>query len=163
LKSYLLRDFLRLAAKIPNRADLLENTSTRLFRNDYSFSQEEIIDIENEIASSIIRNMKSLTGIIKSHNPDALILLSTFHELRKDPSSPQNSIIAPNIKRLNHEIKKLGDTGGFLFVDLSAQLLPRSYSILLDNHHFNPEGASMVSEIFANSIKSHISDLSTSN
>lgn len=130
---------LSLGAK--DRRNLLDNTGTTYFRKEYELNKEEFYQATETATDTIIRNVESMIGIIRQHNPEARILLSSFYDL-ENPYW---------ILRLNRAFATLSKGPGVEFVDAAAQM-PREQNMTLDKVHFTREGAGFMAEIFTRAI-----------
>jgi lysophospholipase L1-like esterase len=152
------------ACGVPDSRDLLANTGTGQFRrafdvfdqlfrpaqaasassnpSDNTTSQKKQ-QIEAAIRQSVIRNIRSMLGIIRMHNPQAITILSSFYMRRE----------LQIIKDLNADIANLARENGLVLAD-PANRLPRDPSIVYDNCHFTPHGDNLMSETMAQSVLS---------
>lgn len=130
-----------LSSGVKDRRNLLDNTGTNIFRYRYKMKKNEYYPAREAINAATIRNVKSMIGIIRQHNPEARIILSSFFNL-ENPYW---------ILRLNKEFAALARGSAVEFVDAVAQM-PKEKRVVYDQVHFNLEGESRMAEIFAGAI-----------
>lgn len=125
----------------PDRKNLLDNTGTIHFRKRFEIMNMELPVIDNKIKNTVIRNVASMVGIIRSHNPDALILLSSFYHL-------ENPVF---IRDLNVAFKGYASGAGIIFID-AAKKIPHIQKMVFDYGHFTKEGDENMARIFSEAI-----------
>ncbi len=138
-----------------DRRDLLLNTTAWHFRKSFVLKKESLIAVDSKIENTIIRNVTSMIGTIKSHNPDALILLSSFYYY-EDPKEiiEENSPFyqcARAIRNLNSAFYQCAKDSGVVFVDAAGKI-PRQERMAYDYGHFTKEGDKILSNIFSDVI-----------
>ncbi|MFH1419421.1 MAG: SGNH/GDSL hydrolase family protein, partial [Planctomycetota bacterium] len=129
------------AMGMANRQSLAECTGTAMFRDQDAFTGFEDDEINEMVTRDVIRNLISMIGIIRAHNPDAIVVLSSFYDRRQ----------RGYIKHLNPAFQEYAAGHDVLFVDVAGQL-PYDRRITFDDVHFTPEGAELVSDLFAEAI-----------
>jgi lysophospholipase L1-like esterase len=140
LKSKVVKAFLKmLGAK--DRRDLLKNTGTDKFRKRFYVAVEDKQKVNDRIRDNTIRNIESMVGIIKSHDPDALVLLSTFY----DSDNPKY------IADLNIAIRQFANKSNVVFVDAAGRI-PHIQEMTFDYVHFTKDGDEHMAEIFSEAI-----------
>lgn len=138
-----------------DRRDLLQNTRAWQFRKSFILKEDEIHAVDNKIKDTIIRNVRSMIGIIKAHNPDALIMLSTFYYY--DDPKEKVGIYSPfyqtakAIENLNSAFYQCAKDSGVVLVDAAGKM-PRKKRMAFDYGHFTKEGAKIMSRIFSDII-----------
>ena len=131
---------------IPDTRDLVANTSTSQFWRDFKVPQDEMQAVTQRIRQTIVRNIISMIGIIRTHNPKAVIILSSFFDLKDT-----NGIV-----ELNQDLARLSHVYSLAFVD-AVNTIPREQEMAYDYGHFTPEGDRRMGEMFAKSILSSLS------
>lgn len=126
-----------------DRRDLIANTGTAQFRRHFDLEIEEVDKVNQVIIDTILRNVKSMVGIVKSHDPGALVLLSSFYYL----DTPQH------IKELNSALHHYARDSGIIFVD-AARGIPRREEMVFDQGHFTKEGDEHMAIMFSEAIRS---------
>jgi lysophospholipase L1-like esterase len=126
---------------VSDRANLLDTTVTGAFRNSFRVLVVDAPDVNKKTADTIIRNVNSMIGVIRQHNPEAVIVLSSFYDLW-DPDY---------IVELNRELYSLAVKSRTDFVDV-ATLIPKKKTMVYDNLHFTRIGDHRVAEVFASKI-----------
>jgi lysophospholipase L1-like esterase len=125
-----------------NRRKLIQNTHTGLFRRKFQLTgEDEKKKISKKIQETVIRNVASMIGTIKSHNPDALIFLSSFY----------HSGDSTDIRDLNFAFRRYANVSGIIFVDAAGKM-PRKESMTYDYGHFTKEGDQQMAKIFSEAI-----------
>ena len=125
-----------------DRRDLLVNTHTGPFRKSFRLEDEERAEVNSKIAQNVVRNVQSMTALIKSHNTDAIILLPSFYHF-ESPS---------NIEELNSALHDFAQDSQVIFVDVAKQI-PRTEEMTYDYLHFRKEGEKYMARILAKTIK----------
>lgn len=82
-----------------------------------------------------------MIGIIQIHYPNAIIVISSFFDLKNRPT----------ISGINRDLKYLSNEQDLLFIDAENDL-PRDQAMAHDYGHFSIEGASKIAELFAEAI-----------
>ena len=140
LRSKVLRVFL-IKLGVTDRRSLLDNTGTRSFRRMFKNTNEDKKTVHNKIRDNAIRNITSMAGIIKAHDPDALIFISSFYHF-DDPT---------HIQDLNSELRQYADNSDIIFVD-AAKKMPRSRELVFDYGHFTKKGEKYIARVFSEAI-----------
>ena len=129
------------ASGVPDSKDLISNTATGQFRRGFQIAIEERASVNQAIRQTVIRNVTSMVGIIRAHQPEALIILSSFVDLANKQV----------IQDLNRDFSKLAKTHNLVFVD-AANKVPRDTKIAYDYGHFTPAGDRLMGRLFAETI-----------
>ncbi|MBE9531799.1 MAG: SGNH/GDSL hydrolase family protein [Proteobacteria bacterium] len=127
---------------IEDRMSLLDHTGTSLFRKKYKIEDDkEFSDAVDVVKGVAARNVESMIGIIREHNPNARILLSSLYKLGGSHW----------IMSLNKAMAGVSKKSGVEFVDV-ATLVPHERRLVYGRHHFTPEGEKRVARVFADVI-----------
>ena len=129
----------------PDSRDLLANTGTVQFRKRFEVPQEEITIVNQMIRQTLIRNIISMIGTIHCHNPDALIIVSSFYDL----------LDRETIQEMNQDLSKLTNNYNIIFVDAANQI-PRVQAMAYDYGHFTPEGDRKMGAFFTHAILTNL-------
>ena len=132
---------LLVACGVPDRRNLAACTGTAMFRDQEDFVGFGDDDVNELVTRDVVRNFASMIGVIRAHNPRALIVVSSFYDYRK----------RGYVHRLNPALRELSDKYEVTFVDLAARL-PYDRRVTVDDVHFTPEGAELVSDVFSQAI-----------
>lgn len=130
---------------IRDSRDLVSTTGTAQFRNRFNMEKHDDSLIESKMRQTVIRNVKSMIGIIRAHRPDAMIVLSSFYDLKNRRF----------LNDLNEDFKKLSIQMNVIFVD-PANNIPKESSMAYDYGHFTPEGDYLMAKLFADSIANNL-------
>ncbi len=127
---------------VPDSRSLITNVNTRKFRKRFTVNRNNLPAVERKIRRTVIRNVKSMVGIIRAHQPGALILLSSFYDLQERRI----------IRDLNDDFQNLASRLNLVFVDAAQQLREKEKPVTYDYVHFTPEGDRFLGEIMAEAI-----------
>ncbi len=136
---------------IPDSRGLINNTGTGQFRRGFKVPKEERALVSEIIRQTVIRNIKSMVGIIRAHRPDALIILSSFYDLK-------NRQI---LNDLNDDFMKLALQLDLIFID-AANEVPKEQDMVYDYGHFTPKGDRHMGKLFADAIIKNLTSNVTS-
>ena len=140
LKSVMVRAILQRSG-CPDSRSLMDNTATKQFRKGYKIPIQEQPEVDEKVRSTMERNIRSMIGVIRVHNPAALIVLPSFYDLYNRPV----------IIGMNEDMERVAGEQGALFVD-AARGIPRDSSMVYDYGHFTVKGDSAMAEFLANAI-----------
>ena len=123
-----------------DRRNLLDNTTVGEMWRKFPDETEKPA-IMNRVNAVAMRNIESMVGVIRAHNPNALILLGSLFHIN-DPKE---------IKDLNSALQRYAEEAGLVFVDVAGEL-PHEEGIVYYDCHFTIEGEKRVATLFANAI-----------
>lgn len=143
LQSKIISGFLQMSGVRDSR-DLINNTTTGKFQVNYEVPQNQQAIVELALRRTIMRNVKSMVGVIRAHKPNAMIILSSFVDFRR----------LRVMFGMNSDFEKYAHKAGLVFVD-AANRIPQDGSTY-DYGHFTPKGDRMMAELFAEAIANNI-------
>lgn len=131
--------------RVPDSRNLVENTGTAQFRRRFSLTSDDTTTISKRIRRTVVRNVKSMIGIIRIHQPHAIIILSSFYDLDNRPV----------LTAMNKDFQRLAIVQKVAFADPAAHIRKKR-KMAYDYGHFTPEGDSRMAELFSRAILSEM-------
>ena len=105
---------------------------------DIAVPKEQEPAAEQQVQEAVIRNVKSMVGVVRMHNPQAVIALSSFYHFDRPDY----------INKLNEEYRLLAQEQKLVFIDVAGEL-PYEREMVYDYGHFTAEGDRRAAKVFS--------------
>ncbi len=140
-KSQLLAYGLKGIFNLKDRQDLLSSTAITPLRQGYSLQFADSQEAFLMVIKAYLRNTRNMIALIRSQNPQALIVLSSIHF----------KLPLIKVSLMNQSLKNLAKETGVVFADPGAALkgLP---GLTYDDCHFTDKGAMLMAETMSEAI-----------
>ncbi len=105
----------------------------------------EFLEGAKLVRKTAVRNVRSMIGIVRAHQPDASIILCSHYDLA--------DTVLPYERELNADLHDLAIEMNLLWAD-PAKELPRDPEMTYDTYHFKPQGERLMAQLIARVLSS---------